>query len=83
MNKQPKLVDLKSKQRGLEAIYNNLKSSVSYLDFGHIHTTTTGKNEKIIGIVQLTQNNKLEKLWIDHPNNQPDKHIYIIIPVMY
>ena len=71
-----KTSELKTKQNGLKLVYDNLKSSLSFLDFGHIHTIITNTNDKAIKLVELTQNNKLEKLSIGYRDFEPGKLIY-------
>ena len=68
--------ELKTKQKELRTLYNKLKTVLTYLDFGHVHTTISSSNEKAIKVVELTQNNKLEKLLIDYPNHNSGELIY-------
>ena len=71
------------KQKNLEKInlelgtvYVKIKAEVSFLDYGHIHTTLTTGNEKSIENIKITQNKKLEKLIIDFNDQETGKHIY-------
>ena len=68
--------ELKSSQKKLELIFNNLKSSLSYLDFGHVHSVITIRNEKSLEFVEITQNDKLEKLIIGYRNHESGKLIH-------
>ena len=57
---------LKETKQELATLYTRLRQTISYLDFGHIHSIITNGNKLAIELVNVTQSKKLEKLILDN-----------------